>query len=47
MSFSSWQIEEIERAVSEADRGEFVSDEEVDLMLTRWRKVAQTSKEKG
>jgi predicted transcriptional regulator len=31
-----WQIKEIKQALKEADRGEFASDEEVQLM---WKKV--------
>jgi RHH-type transcriptional regulator, rel operon repressor / antitoxin RelB len=30
-----WQIEEIEKAIAEADRGEFASDEEVEQVLKR------------
>jgi predicted transcriptional regulator len=35
-----WQIEEIEKGIAEADRGEFASDKEVEQSLkrlTRWR----------
>jgi len=31
-----WQIEEIKKALEEADRGEFASAEEVDQVLKRW-----------
>jgi RHH-type rel operon transcriptional repressor/antitoxin RelB len=31
-----WQIEEIKKALDEADRGEFASDEEVEQVLKRW-----------
>jgi predicted transcriptional regulator len=30
-----WQIEEIKKAIDEADRGEFASDEEVEQTLKR------------
>jgi predicted transcriptional regulator len=32
----AWQIEEVERGIEEADRGEFASDEEVEAMFARW-----------
>jgi predicted transcriptional regulator len=31
-----WQIEEIEKAIGEADRGEFASDEKVERAFERW-----------
>lgn len=31
-----WQIEQIERAVKEADAGLFASDEEVEQMFSKW-----------
>ncbi len=31
-----WQIEQIEKGIAEADRGEFASDEEVEQVLKRW-----------
>lgn len=31
-----WQIEEIEKGLAEADRGEFASAEEVEQVLKRW-----------
>ncbi|HLX84702.1 MAG TPA: hypothetical protein VKR59_12445 [Terriglobales bacterium] len=31
-----WQIEEIKKAIAEADRGEFASHEEVERVLSRW-----------
>jgi len=39
-ALTQWQIEEIKKALDEADRGEFASDEEVEQTLkrlTRWR----------
>jgi predicted transcriptional regulator len=33
---AQWQIEEIKKALDEADRGEFASDEEVEQVLKRW-----------
>lgn len=35
-ALARWQIEEIEKAIAEADRGEFASDEEVEEALNRW-----------
>jgi predicted transcriptional regulator len=34
----AWQIEEIEKAIEEADRGEFASDEEVERMFNELTK---------
>jgi RHH-type transcriptional regulator, rel operon repressor / antitoxin RelB len=31
-----WQVEEIKKAIDEADRGEFASDQEVEQVLKRW-----------
>lgn len=31
-----WQIEEIEKAVKEADAGMFASEEEVDRLFSKW-----------
>lgn len=31
-----WQIEEIEKALAEADRGNFASDEEVQRVMKKW-----------
>ena len=31
-----WQIEQIEKGIAEADRGEIASDEEVEQVLKRW-----------
>ncbi len=36
IELEKWQIEEIKKALDEADRGEFASDEEVELVLKRW-----------
>jgi predicted transcriptional regulator len=35
-NLDQWQIEEIKKALDEADRGEFASDEEVKQVLKRW-----------
>jgi RHH-type rel operon transcriptional repressor/antitoxin RelB len=37
-----WQIEEIKKGISEADRGEFASDEEVEQLLKRWTRGRPT-----
>ncbi|KAF0204081.1 MAG: CopG family transcriptional [Gallionellaceae bacterium] len=36
----SWQIAEITQAITEADRGEFASDEEVNAISAKWQKHA-------
>ena len=33
---NAWQIAEIRKAVAEADRGEFASDEMVDEVFRKW-----------
>lgn len=33
---NEWQIEEIKKALAEADRGEFASDEQVQRMMNKW-----------
>ncbi len=33
----SWQIAEITQALSEADRGDFASEEEVNTISAKWR----------
>jgi len=35
-NLEQWQIEEIEKSIGEADRGEFASDEEAEQLLKRW-----------
>jgi predicted transcriptional regulator len=39
-----WQIEEIEKALEEADRGEFASAEEVERVFQRWTRGRRTDK---
>ena len=36
----SWQIAEITQAITEADKGEFASDEEVNLISAKWQRRA-------
>lgn len=36
----SWQIAEITQAITEADKGEFASDEEVNLISEKWQRHA-------
>ena len=33
----SWQIAEITQAITEADKGEFASDEEVNVISAKWQ----------
>jgi predicted transcriptional regulator len=35
-ALAEWQVEEVEKGIAEADRGEFASDEEVEELLKRW-----------
>ena len=36
VDLNEWQVQEIEKAVVEADRGEFASDEEVGEVFGKW-----------
>ena len=36
----SWQISEITQAISEADNGEFATDEEVNSVSAKWKRNA-------
>lgn len=41
IELNEWQIDEINQAISEADRGEFASDAEVAAVFDGWRKRAR------
>jgi RHH-type transcriptional regulator, rel operon repressor / antitoxin RelB len=41
VSVNEWQVSEIKKAVKEADRGDFASDEEVRKVLSKWTKNAR------
>ena len=36
----SWQIAEITQAITEADKGEFASDEELNIISAKWQQHA-------
>ncbi len=38
IEMNEWQIQEIQAAIEEADRGEFASDEEVNNVFNKWTK---------
>jgi predicted transcriptional regulator len=38
IEINEWQIQEIQAAIEEADRGEFASDEEVNNIFNKWAK---------
>ena len=40
VKLNEWQIKEIKKAVAEADRGEFASDEEVQRVVRKWKRRA-------
>ncbi|HEY2461471.1 MAG TPA: hypothetical protein VGI16_11715 [Candidatus Acidoferrum sp.] len=40
VAVNSWQIEEIHKAIAEADRGEFASDKEVKRVEKKWSRRA-------
>ena len=41
VSINEWQIEEINQAIKEADRGEFATDHEVQEVMSKWTKNAR------
>jgi predicted transcriptional regulator len=41
LAYHQWRIEEIKKAVAEADAGDFASDEEVAAMFARFREDSQ------
>jgi RHH-type rel operon transcriptional repressor/antitoxin RelB len=41
VALNSWQIEEIQKGLAEADRGEFASDDEVKRMARKWTRRAR------
>lgn len=41
LALNSWQIEEIHRAIAEADRGEFASEREVQRIAKKWTRRAR------
>ena len=36
LSMRQWQVDEIKKAIAEADAGEFASDEEVEELFAKW-----------
>ena len=36
LALQKWQLEEVEAGIAEADRGEFVSDEEIDKIVAKY-----------
>jgi predicted transcriptional regulator len=41
VTLNRWQIEEIEKGVAEADRGEFASEREVNRVAKKWARRAR------
>ena len=41
VSINEWQIEEINQAIKEAERGEFATDHEVQKVMSKWTKNAR------
>jgi len=41
VALNNWQIEETVKALSEADRGDFATDKEVQRALTKWTRRAR------
>lgn len=37
VDLNEWQVQEIEQAIVEADRGEFASDQDVAAVFDKWR----------
>ncbi len=40
IALNDWQIEEVKKAVAEADRGDFASDKEAERTLKKWTRRA-------
>jgi len=36
IELNEWQIQEIELAISEADKGDFATDDQVDTLFNKW-----------
>ena len=41
VALNEWQIEEIKKAIQQADAGDFATDEEVEEMFRKWTKRAR------
>ncbi len=41
VSVNNWQIEEIKKGISEADRGDFASEKDVQRALNKWKRRAR------
>lgn len=41
LSLNAWQIEEITKAIGEADRGEFATDKQVRQAMSKWTRRAR------
>jgi RHH-type transcriptional regulator, rel operon repressor / antitoxin RelB len=41
VALNEWQIEEIKKAIQQADAGDFATDEEVEAMFRKWAKRAR------
>ena len=41
VALNEWQIEEIQKAIQQADAGDFATDEEVEEMFKKWAKRAR------
>src|ERR1035437_882912 len=41
VALNEWQIEEIKKAIQQADAGDFATDEEVEEMFKKWAKRAR------
>ena len=41
VALNEWQIQEIEKAIQEADQGDFASDDEVEKVMNKWTRNAR------
>jgi predicted transcriptional regulator len=41
VALNEWQIEEIKKAIQQADAGDFATDEEVEEIFKKWAKRAR------
>ncbi|HET9281841.1 MAG TPA: hypothetical protein VFR24_07750 [Candidatus Angelobacter sp.] len=42
-TLSTWQVEEIKKAIAEADRGKFASEQAIQKILQKWTSTSKSS----
>ncbi|HEY1677545.1 MAG TPA: CopG family transcriptional regulator [Candidatus Sulfotelmatobacter sp.] len=41
IELNEWQVQETEKALAEADRGDFATDKEVERVIKKWKRRAR------